>query len=322
MSAKKVAVLTSGGDAPGMNPCIRACVRFGLYKGLEMYGVQRGYQGLVDDDIFEMNSRSVSDIIQRGGTMLKSARCAEFRTMEGMEKAYNNLKKRDISQLIVIGGDGSFTGAKILSDNFDISVMGIPGTIDNDLAYTDFTLGFDTAVNTVLWAINSLRDTMGSHDRCAILQVMGRHCGDIALYAGLCGGAEYILVPEVEYDLDKIASSLRHARERGKTSNMLIFAEGAGNIEEITEYLNEKAGVKISITTLGHIQRGGSPTMQDRILASKFGERAIELIMLGAADRVIGIRSNKVIDENISEALEMERKFDKKLYKLAETLSL
>jgi len=322
MSKKKVAVLTSGGDAPGMNPCIRACVRFGLYKGLEMYGVQRGYQGLIDDDIFEMNSRSVSDIIQRGGTMLKSARCQDFRSLDGIGKAVENLKKRGISRLIVIGGDGTFRGAKDMADNFDIRVMGIPGTIDNDLSYTDFTLGFDTAVNTVLWAVNSLRDTMGSHDRCAILQVMGRHCGDIALYSGICGGAEHILVPEMEYDLDAIAENLRQARERGKTSNMIIFAEGAGNLDEICAYLSQKSGVKISTTTLGHIQRGGSPTMQDRILANKFAERAIELILLGAANRVVGIRDNKIIDENISEALEMPRKFDKKLYNLARIMSL
>ncbi len=319
---KKVAVLTSGGDAPGMNPCIRACVRFGLYKGLEMYGVRRGYQGLIDDEIFPMNSRSVSDIVQRGGTFLKSARCPEFRDLEGIGKAVANLKKYGITDLIAIGGDGTFRGAKDMADNFDISVIGIPGTIDNDLAYTDFTLGFDTAVNTVLWAINSLRDTMGSHDRCSLLEVMGRHCGDIALYAGICGGAEYILVPEVEYDLDEIASSLMQARERGKTSNMIVFAEGAGDKEQICSYLKEKTGIKITTTTLGHIQRGGSPTMQDRILANKFAERAVELILLGATNRVIGIKNNRIIDENVSEALEMSGKFDKKLYKLAQIMSL
>ena len=320
---KRVAILTSGGDAPGMNAALRACVRFGIYNGFEMYGVERGYQGLVDNRLEPLTSRSVSDIIQRGGTFLKTARCDEFRTEEGRKKAYNNLMALDIKTLIVIGGDGTFRGGQALAETYEnLNVIGIPGTIDNDLAYTDFTLGFDTAVNTVLWAINSLRDTMGSHDRCALLEVMGRHCGDIALYAGLCGGAEHILVPEVEYDLDAIAESLHQARSRGKTSNMIIFAEGAGNKDEICAYLKEKAGVHITTTTLGHIQRGGSPTMQDRILASKFAERAIELIKLGASDRVIGIRDNRIIDENISEALEMPRKFDKKLYKLAMIMSL
>lgn len=322
MKKRKVAILTSGGDAPGMNPCIRACVRFGLYKDLEMFGVNRGYQGLIDDEIFPMNSRSVSDIVQRGGTFLKSARCQDFRSLEYIGKAVDNLKKRGITHLITIGGDGTFRGAKDMADNFDINVIGIPGTIDNDLAYTDFTLGFDTAVNTVLWAINSLRDTMGSHDRCSMLEVMGRRCGDIALYAGICGGAEYILVPEVPYDLDAIAESLTKARERGKTSNMIVFAEGAGDREKILSYLMEKTGVKITTTTLGHIQRGGSPTMQDRILANKFGERAIELILLGASNRVVGIRNNSIIDENVSEALQMPRKFDKKLYDLAWIMGL
>ena len=192
---RKVAILTSGGDAPGMNACIRACVRLAIYNGFEMYGVNHGFQGLIDDDIFLMNSRSVSDIIQRGGTSLKTARCKEFETKEGLQKAYDNLVKHGIHDLVVIGGDGSFRGARDLTYNYDINVIGIPGTIDNDLAYTDYTLGFDTAVNTVLWAINSLRDTMGAHDRCAVLEVMGRRCGDIALYSGICGGAEYILTP-------------------------------------------------------------------------------------------------------------------------------
>ena len=320
--ALKVAVLTSGGDAPGMNPCLRACVRLGIYNGFEMYGVHRGYQGLIDDEIELMNSRSVSDIIQRGGTFLKTARCEEFTTKEGRAKAYENLSKRGINELIVIGGDGTFRGARDFSNEYDINVTGIPGTIDNDLAYTDYTLGFDTAVNTVLWAINSLRDTMGSHDRCALLEVMGRHCGDIALYAGLCGGAEYILVPEIPYDLDKIAEQLSASRKRGKTSNMIVFAEGAGDREEVCRYLKEKTGITITQTVLGHIQRGGSPTMADRMLAARMAQRAIELLKLKTKARVIGVINNKITDVNISEALNMPRRVDAKTYRIAEILGL
>ena len=318
----KVAILTSGGDSPGMNPCLRACVRLGIYNGFEMFGVHRGYQGLIDGDIEKMNSRSVSDIIQRGGTFLKTARCEEFTTKEGRAKAYENLKKLGIKELIVIGGDGSFRGARDFSDEYDINVTGIPGTIDNDLAYTDYTLGFDTAVNTVLWAINSLRDTMGSHDRCALLEVMGRKCGDIALYAGLCGGAEYILTPEIPFDLDEIAKGLIESRKKGKTSNMIIFAEGAGDKDEICRILKEKTGVKITQTVLGHIQRGGSPTMFDRMLAARMAQRAIELLKVKTKARVIGIIDNKITDMNISEALEMPRRVDKKLYEVARVLGL
>lgn len=318
----KVAVLTSGGDAPGMNPCLRACVRLGINSGFEMYGVHRGYQGLIDNDIELMNSRSVSDIIQRGGTFLKTARCAEFTTAEGRKKAYENLKKRGIKELIVIGGDGTFRGARAFSDEYDINVTGIPGTIDNDLAYTDYTLGFDTAVNTVLWAINSLRDTMGSHDRCALLEVMGRHCGDIALYAGLCGGAEYILTPEVPFDLDEIAKGLAESSKKGKTSNLIVFAEGAGDREEICRILKEKSGLSITQTVLGHIQRGGSPTMADRMLAAKMAQRAIELLKVNTKARAIGIVDNKITDVNIAEALDMPRRVENKLYNVARILGL
>ena len=319
---RKVAVLTSGGDAPGMNACLRALVRLGIYYGFEMYGVNRGYQGLIDDDIFLMNSRSVSDIIQRGGTKLKTARCKEFATEEGLKKAYDNLVKHDIRDLIVIGGDGSFRGARDLTYKYDINVIGIPGTIDNDLAYTDYTLGFDTAVNTVLWAINSLRDTMGAHDRCAVLEVMGRHCGDIALYSGLCGGAEYILTPEIPFDLDKIAEELKESVEKGKTSNLIIFAEGAGDREEICRYLSEKSGIKFTQVVLGHIQRGGSPTMADRMLAARMAQRAIELLKVRTKSRVIGVVNNKITDVNIEEALEMKHTVDEKIYKVARILGL
>lgn len=317
---KKIAILTSGGDAPGMNACIRACVRTALNKGLEVYGVDRGYKGLVEDELFEMDSKSVCDIIQRGGTILKTARCLEFQQPETREIAANNLKKRGIEGLVVIGGDGSFTGAKALSDQCGINVVGIPGTIDNDLAYTDYTLGFDTAVNTVLWAINALRDTMTSHDRVSLIKVMGRRCGDIALYSGICGGAEYILVPEIPYDLQKVAQTIKENRENGKTASVIILAEGAGNENEIKTIISLISGSDVKITTLGHLQRGGSPTMADRMLAAKFGSRAIYLLIEGKTNRVVGIKGQNVIDLDITEALSQKKEIDKELYRMAAEL--
>lgn len=316
-----IAVLTSGGDAPGMNAAIRACVRYALYKGFKVFGVDRGYAGLLRGDIFEMTSRSVSDIIQRGGTVLHSARCPEFKNQEYRKKAAENLRERGIDGLIVIGGDGSFHGAQLLSNEWGINVVGIPGTIDNDLAYTDYTLGFDTAVNTVLWAINALRDTMTSHDRVSLLKVMGRNCGDIALYAAITGGAEYALVPEMSYDADKIADEIKASQLRGKTSNVIIFAEGAGDYNELSDRLKDR-GIDVKATELGHIQRGGSPSMQDRLLAAKFGVRAVQLISDGKTNRVVGIRNNKIIDENIDDALARPRVFDEELYATAHALSL
>lgn len=241
---KRIAILTSGGDAPGMNACIRAATRYALSKGFDVYGVERGYQGLIEGELFRMGSRNVSGIIHKGGTFLKTARCPEFKTLDGQRHAAETLGAFGIDGLICIGGDGTFRGAKDLSDNFGVNVIGIPGTIDNDLAYTDYTLGFDTAVNTCIWAINCLRDTMGSHDRVSLLEVMGRRCGDIALYAGIAGGAEYILVPEVPYDLDAICKSISMSQKRGKTSNMIILAEGAGNQADVCKYILEKRASK------------------------------------------------------------------------------
>ncbi len=317
---KKIAILTSGGDAPGMNACIRAVVRSALNAGLEVYGVDRGYNGLVKNEIIKMDSHSVCDIIQRGGTILKTARCLEFKDPAVRKIAADNLKKIGVDGLVVIGGDGSFTGAKLLSDEQGINVVGIPGTIDNDLAYTDYTLGFDTAVNTVLWAINALRDTMTSHDRVSLVKVMGRRCGDIALYAGICGGAEYILVPEVPYDIQKIANEIKHNRENGKTANVIVLAEGAGNENEIKTIVSVISGTDVKVTTLGHIQRGGSPSMADRMLAAKFGVHAVNLLMEGKTNRVIGCHGQQTIDLDISEALAMKKDIDRDLYDMAAKL--
>ena len=317
---KKIAILTSGGDAPGMNACIRACVRSAVNSGLEVFGVERGYYGIVNNSITQMNAHSVCDIVQRGGTILKTARCLEFKLPETRKKAADNLKALGIEGLVVIGGDGSFTGARCLSDENGINVVGIPGTIDNDLAYTDYTLGFDTAVNTVLWAINNLRDTMTSHDRVSLVKVMGRRCGDIALYSGICGGAEYILVPEVPYDIQAIAEDIKKSKERGKTSNIIVLAEGAGNEQEIKTIVSVISGADVKVTTLGHIQRGGTPTMADRMLAARFGTRATELLIEGKTNRVIGIKNNKIIDLDITEALSQTKKIDKHLYDMASKL--
>ena len=317
---KKIAILTSGGDAPGMNACIRACVRSAVNSGLEVFGVERGYYGLVNNSITQMNTHSVCDIVQRGGTILKTARCLEFKLPETRKKAAENLKALGIEGLVVIGGDGSFTGARCLSDENGINVVGIPGTIDNDLAYTDYTLGFDTAVNTVLWAINNLRDTMTSHDRVSLIKVMGRRCGDIALYSGICGGAEYILVPEVPYDIQAIAEDIKKSKERGKTSNIIVLAEGAGNEQEIKTIVSVISGADVKVTTLGHIQRGGTPTMADRMLAARFGTRATELLIEGKTNRVIGIKNNKIVDLDITEALSQTKKIDKHLYDMTSKL--
>lgn len=320
---KKIAILTSGGDAPGMNACIRAVTRYALAKGLQVYGVERGYSGLINKQVFEMTSRSVSDIIQRGGTILRTARCPEFETIEGQQLAVETLKEFDIDALVVIGGNGSLMGAKDLSSNFNFNTVGIPGTIDNDLQYTDFTLGFDTAVNTCLSAINNLRDTMTSHDRISIVEVMGRKCGDIAMYTALCGGAETVIVPEVEFNIVEISERLKENAKKGKNSDIIILSEGVCHADELKIMLkgiNPKLSIRC--TTLGHIQRGGSPTMMDRTLAAKFAIKAVDLLIEGKSSRAVGIKNNEIIDYDISEAVRMKRKFNNALYEQINTLSL
>lgn len=320
---RKIGVLTSGGDAPGMNACVRAVVRYAIFQGLEVFGIEQGYTGLLTNKVSMLNKRSVSDIIQRGGTMLKTARCPEFHQKEVMQQAVDTLDAFGIEGLIVIGGDGSFRGAQDLYSMFGVKTVGIPGTIDNDLAYTDYTLGFDTTVNTVLGAINNLRDTMTSHNRVCIIEVMGRKCGDIALYAGIGGGAEMILVPEMPFDADVIVKNIKRNQRLGKTSDIIVLAEGVCKAEELKKTLKDK-GVESSIktTTLGYIQRGGAPSMQDRILAAQCAVRAVDLLREERGGRVVGIRDNRIIDEDVVEALKMPRKFNKELYQTATILGL
>lgn len=317
---KKIGVLTSGGDAPGMNAAIRAVVRYGIYAGLEVMGIERGYQGLLDGDFVPLDMRSVSNIIQRGGTMLRTARCLDFQTSEGQQRGIEQLKAHGVEGLIVIGGDGSFMGAKALSEKGFPSI-GIPGTIDNDLAYTDYTLGFDTACNTILDAINKLRDTMQSHERVSIIEVMGRHCGDLALYAGIGGGAEVIIVPEHPLTVDEICNRLQTSKSRGKNSGIVVLAEGAGHADDYAKAIAEKTGLSVRSAVLGHLQRGGSPSMKDRYLGTSMGVYAVQLLSKGIGNRVVGIRDNKIYDMDIVEACSMKNKFDVDLYNMAGVLA-
>ena len=317
----RIAVLTSGGDAPGMNACVRAVVRCALAQGAEVLGIRRGYQGIYEDDIFEMDRRSVSNIVQTGGTILQTARCEEFTTKEGVLKAAAVLDRHKIDGLVVIGGDGSFHGAADLAALSDLRVVGVPGTIDNDLAYTDATIGFDTAVNNVLWAINALRDTMQSHNKVTFVEVMGRHCGDIALHAGISGGAEYILVPEIPFDIRQIARSISENDRLGKKSNLVVLAEGAGRMEDICAEFEAECGIKPRQTRLGYIQRGGSPTHRDRLLACRLGCEAVKLLLAGEGSCVVGVRGDGVIHLPITEALAMKKTLDQNLWDMVSSLT-
>ena len=317
---KKIGVLTSGGDAPGMNAAIRAVVRYGIFAGMEVVGIERGYAGLLEGKFVPMSMRSVSDIIQRGGTILRTARCLEFKTKEGQDAGVAQLKKEGIEGLIVIGGDGSFMGAKAVSER-GFPAIGIPGTIDNDLAYTDYTLGFDTACNTILDAINKIRDTMSSHERVSIVEVMGRHCGDLALYAGLGGGAEVIIVPEHKIDIERIVERLRASKERGKLSGIVVLAEGAGKADDVAEQIKARSNLSIRTTVLGHLQRGGAPSMKDRYLGTCWGVHAVKLLEKGIGNRIVGIRNNQIYDMDIVEGCAMKKKFDLDLYNMADIVA-
>lgn len=320
--SKSLAVLTSGGDAPGMNAAVRAVVRAGIYNGFKMIGVYKGYNGLLNEDVKEMNLRSVSDILSRGGTILYTARSKKFMQLEYQQKAADFCRSLDIEGLVVIGGDGSFRGARALS-NQGIPCVGLPGTIDNDIACSDYTIGFDTAMNTAVEMIDKIRDTAQSHDRCSVVEVMGRHCGDIALQTGIAVGATSILVPEVEYDLERdVISRIYEQKDTGKKHFIIIVAEGVGGVQDISHYIQHRTGIETRATILGHVQRGGSPTLRDRLMATSMGVAAVELLSNGIGNRVIASRDGKIVDFDITEALEMPRVFDKHLYDVAMKVSI
>ena len=322
---KKIAVMTSGGDAPGMNAAIRAVVRSCAYYSLGCVGIYRGYEGLIDDDLVDLNARSVHNIINKGGTILKSARSKEFRTKEGRQKAYENLVEREVDALVVIGGDGSFTGAVIFNEEFGFPVIGIPGTIDNDIFGTSHTLGYDTALNTAVDAIDKIRDTASSHNRLFFVEVMGRDAGFIALNAGVGAGAEEILIPEEDLGLDRMLESLEKSRRAGKSSSIVIVAEGdksGKNVYELAKYVEENLpeyDVRVSI--LGHMQRGGSPSCFDRVLASRLGVKAVELLLDGKTNLMVGLKDNQVISTDIKEAISGGHSINYELLRISDIIT-
>ncbi|MGI6126345.1 MAG: 6-phosphofructokinase [Planifilum sp.] len=318
---KRIAVLTSGGDAPGMNAAIRAVVRKGVYHGLEVLGVYRGYHGLIHGNLEPLSLGSVGDIIHRGGTMLYTARSDEFKTQEGQERAVKTLKERGVEGLVVIGGDGSFRGAMQLTKR-GIPAIGVPGTIDNDIPGTDFTIGFDTAINTVIQAIDKIRDTATSHERTYVVEVMGRDAGDIALWAGLADGAESILIPEAPYDLDEVVERLRRGNKRGKKHSIILVAEGVASGVEVGEEIRRRTGWETRVTVLGHIQRGGSPTAFDRVLASRMGAAAVDLLLEGEGDQMVTIQKNEILGIPFEEAFKQKHRPDLSMYQLAGILAI
>ncbi|GAA5215440.1 6-phosphofructokinase [Corallincola platygyrae] len=318
---KRIGVLTSGGDAPGMNAAVRAVVRSGLQAGLEVYGVNNGYAGLHAGDIHKLDRYSVSDTINKGGTFLGSARFPDFKKVEVREQAIEQMKKRGIEALIVVGGDGSYMGAKKLTE-MGYPCIGVPGTIDNDIAGTNFTIGFDTALNVVMEAIDRLRDTCSSHNRISIVEVMGRHCGDLALWASIAGGAEFLVIPEADaWDEAKLLKQIQDGIAKGKKHAIVVITEHVTDVNALAKNIEGQTGLETRATVLGHIQRGGSPTCRDRVLASRMGDYAVQLLLEGQGGRCVGILANKLVHHDIIEALEeMVRPFDKELYDLSQRL--
>ena len=322
---KRIAVLTSGGDAPGMNAAIRSIVRTAIYNNAEVYGVLRGYAGLIEGDFIKMNARSVSNIITQGGTILKTSRCEEFKTEEGQRKAMAQLKKYKIDGLVVIGGNGSFRGAHKLAKDWGVTVIGVPGTIDNDLTGTDYTIGADTAVNTALDAIDKIRDTVHSMERIFVVEVMGREEGFIAIRVGLAGGAEDIIVPDTEYNIEDMCDDIREGRKKGKISWIIIVSEGVASARDVANLIYENTGFEVRDITLGHVQRGGSPTAMDRLLSLRLGAAAVEGLFKGENDKMVGIEADEVILTDFETACKHSRKkmnLDRDLYKLTKILSI
>lgn len=317
---KNIGVLTSGGDAPGMNAAVRAVVRAAISKGMNVYGIHRGYVGLLTGDIFKMDEKSVSDIIHNGGTVLYTARCPEFKTKEGVAKAKAKCDELGIEGLVVIGGDGSFRGAADLSA-MGMLCIGLPGTIDNDIACTDYTIGFDTAMNTAMDLVDKLRDTSQSHDRISVVEVMGRGAGHIAVNTGIACGATDIITKEIPYDLDQIAQTMLKKKANGKQNFVVVVAESIGHAHEIADELQKKTGIEARATVLGHVQRGGRPTVRDRVEATRMGYYAVELLEKGIGNRVVGIKDSKIVDFDIQEALSMTKPYDEKLHHICEEIA-
>ncbi|HZK10569.1 MAG TPA: 6-phosphofructokinase [Clostridia bacterium] len=318
---KTIGVLTSGGDAPGMNAAVRAVVRTAKYHKLDVYGIRRGFRGLLEQDYVVLNSRSVSDILQKGGTFIKSARSPEFNSEEGVKKAAGIINDLALDALIVIGGDGTIRGAAELAKQ-GVKVIVLPGSIDNDLGYTDYTIGFDTAITTVMNAMSNLRDTSSSHGRVFVVQVMGRECGDIALHAGIVSGAEEVIVPEMPFDMEEVTANIRKAMARGKSHYIILLAEGAADPFTFTEEIQKLSGINTRLNIIGYLQRGGSPSSFDRMLATRLGVHAVELFLEGKHGIAVGIRGNELVHENLTKAIEARDSLDKDLYEMAKILAV
>lgn len=318
---KTIGVLTSGGDSPGMNAAVRAVVRKAIYHNLNVYGIYQGYAGLMAGNIKKLELGSVGDIIHRGGTVLYTARSEEFKTLEGQQKGIEQLKKHGIEGLVVIGGDGSYRGAQKLTEH-GFPCIGLPGTIDNDIAGTDYTIGFNTALHTVIDAIDKIRDTATSHERTFIIEVMGRHAGDIALWAGLAGGAETIIIPEIGFKLEDVVGRIKSGQKRGKKHTIIVLAEGVSSGMDFAKLIEKETQLETRVSVLGHIQRGGTPTAFDRVLSSRLGGRAVELLMEGKAGRAVGMEKNQIVDYSFDEVFSMPHKIDESMYRLSQELSI